>query len=123
MSEARKWLRDGVAFALRFRTEFAQFKVELTMASGEIESTLVTDRTDNSWQEEVVRFLLRSGFRPCDMIGEVKHIANPYSPGRTFGSVWRAMRDLVESEPELAAGEAQDVVCGQDRALTTGSVQ
>ena len=79
---------------------------------------LTTADTDTFWQEEAARFLLRSGFRPGDTIGEVKHLANPYRQGRTFGSVWRAMRDLVEGEPERAAGKAQDVVCSPDRALT-----
>lgn len=62
-------------------------------------------RVDNPWQEEVARDLLRSGFRPGVAIGEVKHMAsNPYRPGQTtFGSVWRAMRDLVECGPERAA--------------------
>lgn len=67
-----------------------------------------TARTDNSWQDEAALFLLRSGFRPGDAMGEVQHVANPHSVGRTFGSVWHAMRSLVESEPERSAGAAQD---------------
>lgn len=66
-----------------------------------------TDCADNSWQEEAARFLLRSGFRPGDTIGQVNHPANPQA-GRTFGSVWRAMRSLVDGEPEGAAGKARD---------------
>jgi hypothetical protein len=65
--------------------------------------------TDDSWQEDAARFLLRSGFRPGDTIGQVVHIANPNRPGRTFGSVWRAMRGLIEGA-ECAADKAQDVV-------------
>ena len=67
-----------------------------------------TARTDNSWQEEAAFFLLRSGFRPGDSIGQVLHGENPHRAGRTFGSVWHAMRSLVESEPERSAGAAQD---------------
>lgn len=54
---------------------------------------------DISWQEEAARLLLRSGFTPGDTIGQVQHKENQDRAGRTFGSVWRAMRDLVESEP------------------------
>lgn len=67
-----------------------------------------TSRTHNSWQEEAALFLLRSGFRPSDTMGQVLHVANPHRAGRTFGSVWHAMRSLVESECERAAGAAQD---------------
>lgn len=72
-----------------------------------------TARTANSWQEEAARLLLRSGFRPGDTIGQVEHITNTHQEGRTgrtFGSVWRAMRSLVESEPKRAASKAQDAV-------------
>ena len=65
--------------------------------------------TDNCWQDEVAQFLLRSGFRPGDGIGQIKHIANQRGAGRTFGSVWHAMRSLVESEPERADGKVPDV--------------
>jgi hypothetical protein len=65
-------------------------------------------RTENSWQEEAALFLLRSGFRPGETTGQVQHVASPHRAGRTFGSVWHAMRSLVESEPELSAGAAQD---------------
>jgi len=70
-----------------------------------------TARTDNSWQEDAARYLLRSGFRPGDATGQVEHIANPHRPGRTFGSVWRVMRGLIASEPEFASGESQDLAC------------
>ena len=73
--------------------------------------------TAENWQEEAARFLLRSGFRPGDAIGQVEHVANPHRAGRTFGSVWHAMRSLVESESGPAAGKAQDVVRGEIRAL------
>lgn len=62
---------------------------------------------DGSWQREVARCLLRSGFRPGDAVGQVEHIANERGAGRTFGSVWHAMRSLVASEPERAFGKAQ----------------
>jgi hypothetical protein len=65
-------------------------------------------RTENSWQEEAALFLLRSGFRPGETAGQVQHVASPHRAGRTFGSVWHAMRSLVESEPERSAGVAQD---------------
>ncbi len=65
--------------------------------------------TENSWQEEAAGFLLRSGFRPCDTVGNVEHMANPHRVGRTFGSVWHAMRSLVEGGPESSASEAQEV--------------
>jgi hypothetical protein len=64
--------------------------------------------TEQSWQEEAARFLLRSGFRPGDTIGQVNHPANPQTVGRTLGSVWRVMRSLVEGEPEGAADNAKD---------------
>ena len=66
-----------------------------------------TARDGNSWQEEVALFLLRSGFRPGDMRGQVQHVASPDRAGRTFASVWHAMRSLVE-EPERSAGAAKD---------------
>ena len=67
-----------------------------------------TARTENSWQEEAALFLLRSGFRPGETTGQVQHVANPHRAGRTFGSVWNAMRSLVENEPERSPGPAQD---------------
>lgn len=67
-----------------------------------------TARTENSWQEEAALFLLRSGFRPGDTTGQVQHVASPHRAGRTFGSVWHAMRSLVESETKRSAGAAQD---------------
>jgi hypothetical protein len=70
------------------------------MSSNEESTTFCSD-----WQEDTARLLLRSGFRPKESIGQVEHITNPHRVGRTFGSVWRAMRELVESEPELAAGK------------------
>ncbi len=65
-------------------------------------------RTDNSWQQEAALFLLRSGFRPGDTTGQVQHVASPHRAGRTFGSVWHAMRSLLESEPGCSVGAAQD---------------
>ena len=67
-----------------------------------------TVRTENSWQQEAALFLLRSGFRPGGTTGQVHHIASPHTGGRTFGSVWHAMRSLIESEPERFARPAQD---------------
>lgn len=67
-----------------------------------------TDCTENSWQEEAARLLLRSGFGPADTIGQVNHPANPQAVGRTFGSVWRAMRSSVEGEPGGATDEAKN---------------
>jgi len=67
-----------------------------------------TARTENSWQEEAARFLLRSGFRPGETTGQVQHVANRLRAGRTFGSVWHAMRCILESEPERCLGAAQD---------------
>lgn len=58
------------------------------------------------------RNLLRSGFGPANAIGQVEQIANRHvegGPGRTFGSVWRAMPTLAQSEPNLAAGKVQEV--------------
>jgi len=71
-----------------------------------------TAHADNSWQKEAALLLLRSGFRPSNTIGQVEHIANTDEArrtGRTFGSVWHAMRSLVESEPEHSASKAQEV--------------
>ena len=67
-----------------------------------------TDCTDRSWQQEAALFLLRSGFIPGDTTGQVQHVASPQRVGRTFGSVWHAMRSLVESEFGRSAGAAQD---------------
>ena len=64
-------------------------------------------RTENSWQEEAALFLLRSGFKPGETTGQVQHVASPHRAGRTFGSVWHAMRSLVESEPERSVGATQ----------------
>jgi hypothetical protein len=65
--------------------------------------------TYNSWQEEAALFLLRSGFMPADSLGQVKQVANPGREARTLGSVWHAMRSLVESEPERRAlGAAEE---------------
>lgn len=61
----------------------------------------------DSWQEEVARSLLRSGFTPEDTIGQVRHPANSQA-GRTLGSVWRAMRNFVEGEPEGEAEKSRD---------------
>lgn len=70
-----------------------------------------TPRTDNSWQEEAALFLLRSGFRPSNTIGQVEHITNEAGhTGRTFCSVWHAMRSLIEQE--RAASEARDKAYG-----------
>lgn len=78
---------------------------KFSMTSHEKSPTACAD----SWQEDAARFLLYSGFRPGDSIGQVEHIASPHRAGRTFGSVWRVMRSLVEGTPELAAGKAQEV--------------
>lgn len=75
---------------------------------GKSNEASTTARTENSWQEEAALFLLRSGFRPGETTGQVQHVASPHRAGRTFGSVWHAMRSLVESEPERSAGAAQD---------------
>lgn len=39
-------------------------------------------------------------------MGQGQHMANPHRPGRTFGSVWRAMCSLVENEPDYGLGKA-----------------
>lgn len=72
---------------------------------GSSETSIYGDRV---CQEEAARLLLSSGFRPSDTIGHVEHIASPHGAGRTLGSVWRAMRSLIEREPELAGGKVQD---------------
>jgi hypothetical protein len=59
-----------------------------------------TDPTDNSWQQEAAVFLLRSGFLPGDTPGQVHHFTNPHRAGRTFGSVWNAMRRSVGAAQE-----------------------
>lgn len=82
---------------------------------GSIEKA-TTACTDNAWQEEAARFLLSCGFRPGNTIGQVEYMANPHRAGRTgrtFGSIWRAMRSLVESEAESAAGDAQNAARGE----------
>lgn len=71
-----------------------------------------TPRTDSSWQEEAAQFLLRSGFRPSNTIGRVEHIANEAGgTRRTFGSVWHAMRSLVEQE--RSGSKARDLACNE----------
>jgi hypothetical protein len=76
--------------------------------SGRSNEASTTARTENSWQEEAALFLLRSGFRPGETTGQVQHATSPHRAGRTFGSVWHAMRSLLESKPERSAGVAQD---------------
>lgn len=66
--------------------------------------------SDRGPQEEAARLLLSSGFRPSHAIGRVVHIASPLGPGRTLGSVWRAMRSLMEREPELAGQQRKTSV-------------
>lgn len=78
----------------------------------------MTPRTNSSWQEDAARYLLRSGFRPTNVIGQVEHIANTHKTaptGLTFGSVWGAMHRLIESEPECAGGKAQDFTVASTR--------
>ena len=84
--------------------------LKFSMRSNE---TSTTAGSDNAWQEEAARFLLHSGFRPSNTIGQVEHISNAGRTGRTFGSVWRAMRSLVDSEPERSASKTPGVVCGE----------
>ena len=62
----------------------------------------------SSWQKEAAAFLLRYGFRPGEATGHVQHVTNPQRPGRTFGSVWQAMRNLERDEPRPSGGQAQD---------------
>lgn len=79
--------------------------------------TSFTPGTDNSWQEEAALFLIHSGFRPTNMIGQIEHSTTHKSvrTGRTFGSVWHAMRNFVEGEQERSASEAHDIACDQHR--------
>ncbi len=60
-----------------------------------------------SWQQGAARFLLCAGFKPGEEIGQVEHISGSSRVGRTFGSVWREMRSLVERETEGASGNVQ----------------
>ena len=53
---------------------------------------------DDAWQDEAAHFLIGCGFRPTDTVGQVEHVANMGRTGRTFGSVWHAMRRLVDRE-------------------------
>jgi hypothetical protein len=69
--------------------------------------------SDSSWQEEAARFLLSSGFRPSDTIGQVAHMSSSLREGRTLGSVWRVMRSLVDGEQERCASKTQDISCGE----------
>lgn len=71
---------------------------------------------DGSWQEEAALLLLRSGFRPASAVGQVEHIDSHHGgrTGRTFGSVWRAMRTLVSREQDGCAGKGQDIDCDPD---------
>lgn len=62
-----------------------------------------TAASTSSWQEEAARFLLRSGFKPMDTVGQIQDLANPHKAGRTFGSVWRAMRESLDGELESPA--------------------
>jgi hypothetical protein len=74
----------------------------------ESRENLLTVRTDLSWQEEVAEFLLHAGLRPSETIGQVQHAADSRRTGRTFGSVWRAMRTLEECGQARAAEEIQN---------------
>lgn len=69
----------------------------LTMAAREAP---IASPNDEPWVEEVAHLLLNSGFRPDHKIGQVKHAATPHRTGRTFGSVWHAMRGVLERAPE-----------------------
>jgi hypothetical protein len=68
------------------------------MTSSEIEATLLTG---TSGDEEAARLLLRSGFSPGETMGQVKHKAHPHRAGRTLGSVWLAMRRLLNGVPTV----------------------
>ena len=67
----------------------------------------LTSSNGGSWEEEAARFLVRSGYRPGDRIGEIQHMANPHQVGRTFGSVGRAMRTFVDPDGESAKAPDQ----------------
>ena len=76
-----------------------------------LNETFLATRTHATWQEETARVLLRSGFRPSSTIGHVEHTANTHDAGRTertFGSVWQAMRSLVESAPSASQAHELD---------------
>jgi hypothetical protein len=96
---------------MRKRTEKVPGEAMRRSQFGKSSEASNTARTENSWQEEAALFLLRSGFRPAETTGQVQHSTSPHRPGRTFGSVWHAMRRLVESDPEFAkAGEHRETL-------------
>jgi hypothetical protein len=93
---------------MRKRAEQVPSEAVGSSQSGKSNEASSIGRTEKSWQEEAALFLLRSGFRPSETRGQVQHAVNPQRPGRTLGSVWDAMRSLVESEPERSPGVAED---------------
>lgn len=104
-------MKEECAMEMRKRAEKVPGEAVRRSQFGKSNELSTTARTENSWQEEAALFLLRSGFRPGETIGQVQHSTSPHRPGRTFGSVWHAMRSLVERDPEIAkAGEHQETL-------------
>lgn len=61
--------------------------------------TLVSSSEDPAESQEmaIARVLIEHGFRPAETIGMVRHVETGRHLGRTLGSVWRAMRILLEA--------------------------
>lgn len=93
---------------MRMRAEQVPSEAVRRSQFGKSNEASTTARTENSWQEKAALLLLSSGFRPGETTGQVQHVTSPSRAGRTFGSVWHAMRRLVESELERSVGAAQD---------------
>ena len=101
-------IKEECAMEMRKRAEKVPGEAVRRGQLGKPNEASMPARTENSRQEEAALFLLRSGFRPGETTGQVQHVANPFRAGRTLGSVWHAMRRLVENEPERPAGAAQN---------------
>lgn len=117
--EIRKLIAEQVSGDTERRSQFVR--------SNKASATI---RTDNSWQQEAALFLLHSGFKPGQAIGHVEHISGSSRVGRTFGSVWREMRRLVEREAEVQPGQGAvvdkplySIALRQKRNRPTGSCE
>ena len=64
---------------MRKRAEQVPGEIVRRSQFGKSNEASTTDRTEDScWQKEAAHFLLRSGFRPGEMTGQVQHVANPH---------------------------------------------
>jgi len=80
--------------------------------------TVIIAASEN-WQQQAARFLLHSGFKPSEAVGQVEHVSGSSRVGRTICSVWREMRSQVERDTKGAPENFQDAVV--DTPLLNGA--